>query len=427
MAYDPSIFNINPYYDDYDPAKSFLRVLFKPGYAVQARELTTLQTILQDQISNIGDNLFKDGTRVVGGSIIVRNCVYVMIKVGTGTNLSGISDYSFVVGGTVTDGSSTAKITHFIPPDNTDGNLILVLDFITGSFFPSTANLIFKDGEEKTTYNLTQESQSWGRGVCKLVNISDGIFYINGFFVRNANQFFSPYRTVASSYRDLSFTPIDSTNKYGELSRKIGFSIIRDSVTENEDASLRDPSIGSYNYNAPGADRFKITLTLDQTNSLDEERDDFIELLRFENGKVTKKSETITYAELEKTLAKRTYDESGSYIVRPFEVNIQPIQSDDSNLSLVVYPGKAYVYWHELETSYPQTFTLPKARSTLQTSMVYQQNVGNYIGICADVVNFGTTLAQYLPTVSNGSALVQFLSSNGSKVGEARVHGMIPT
>jgi hypothetical protein len=39
-------FNVNPYYDDFDEDKLFLRMLFKPGYAVQARELTQLQTLL---------------------------------------------------------------------------------------------------------------------------------------------------------------------------------------------------------------------------------------------------------------------------------------------------------------------------------------------------------------------------------------------
>jgi hypothetical protein len=36
-------FNINPYYDDLDEDKKFLRLLYKPGYAVQARELTQAQ------------------------------------------------------------------------------------------------------------------------------------------------------------------------------------------------------------------------------------------------------------------------------------------------------------------------------------------------------------------------------------------------
>ena len=44
--------NINPYYDDFDKANNFYRVLFKPGYPIQARELTTLQSILQSQIES---------------------------------------------------------------------------------------------------------------------------------------------------------------------------------------------------------------------------------------------------------------------------------------------------------------------------------------------------------------------------------------
>ena len=47
-------FNVTPYYDDYDQYKNFHRILFKPGYAVQGRELTQLQTILQQQINQIG-------------------------------------------------------------------------------------------------------------------------------------------------------------------------------------------------------------------------------------------------------------------------------------------------------------------------------------------------------------------------------------
>jgi len=82
MAYDPSIFNISPYYDDYDPANRFLRILFKPGYAVQARELTQMQSILQDQISKIGDHLFKDGSRIVGAPISVRNTNFLGLNTG---------------------------------------------------------------------------------------------------------------------------------------------------------------------------------------------------------------------------------------------------------------------------------------------------------------------------------------------------------
>ena len=60
MAIDTN-FNVDPYYDDYDEDKKFLRVLFKPGYAVQARELTQAQTILQKQVERFGSSAYKNG------------------------------------------------------------------------------------------------------------------------------------------------------------------------------------------------------------------------------------------------------------------------------------------------------------------------------------------------------------------------------
>ena len=50
-------FNVDPYYDDFDPSKNFHRILFKPGYAIQARELTQSQTILQKQVDSVRNEL----------------------------------------------------------------------------------------------------------------------------------------------------------------------------------------------------------------------------------------------------------------------------------------------------------------------------------------------------------------------------------
>ena len=71
-------FNVSPYYDDYDTSKDFLRVLFRPGYSVQARELTTLQTILQRQVSRFGNHIFENGSMVIPGSVNVNNEVNFM-------------------------------------------------------------------------------------------------------------------------------------------------------------------------------------------------------------------------------------------------------------------------------------------------------------------------------------------------------------
>ena len=65
--------NISPYYDDFDGDKNFYKVLFKPGYPVQARELTTLQSILQNQVESFGGNIFKEGSMVLPGSVTFDN------------------------------------------------------------------------------------------------------------------------------------------------------------------------------------------------------------------------------------------------------------------------------------------------------------------------------------------------------------------
>ena len=38
--------NVNPYYEDFDASKNFYKILFRPGYSIQSRELTQVQSIL---------------------------------------------------------------------------------------------------------------------------------------------------------------------------------------------------------------------------------------------------------------------------------------------------------------------------------------------------------------------------------------------
>ena len=51
--------NVPPYHDDFDPLKNYYKVLYKPGYPVQARELTTAQSILQDQIEVLAQRILQ--------------------------------------------------------------------------------------------------------------------------------------------------------------------------------------------------------------------------------------------------------------------------------------------------------------------------------------------------------------------------------
>ena len=68
MASNPGGVNLNisPYFDDYDEDKKFVRVLYRPGRAVQARELSQSQTYQQKQIQRFADYFFKQGSIVNG-------------------------------------------------------------------------------------------------------------------------------------------------------------------------------------------------------------------------------------------------------------------------------------------------------------------------------------------------------------------------
>ena len=84
---------------------------------------------------------------------------------------------------------------------------------------------------------------------------------------------------------------------------------------------MLDPAQGSYNYAAPGADRWKISLAL-KSNTLkagsNNASNNFIELARLKNGQLVKATKYPVYSDIEKTLARRTFDESGNYVVNNF-------------------------------------------------------------------------------------------------------------
>jgi hypothetical protein len=63
--------SVSPYFDEGAAGleKNYYKILFKPSVPVQVRELNELQTILQNQIEEFGDNVLKRGT-------IIRGCTF---------------------------------------------------------------------------------------------------------------------------------------------------------------------------------------------------------------------------------------------------------------------------------------------------------------------------------------------------------------
>jgi hypothetical protein len=259
-------FNVSPYYDDYADSNNYHRVLFRPSYAVQARELTQAQTILQNQIERFGNNIFKEGAMVIPGQISV-NTDYEAVKL---TSFSGTSTLSNLVGGTFTGATSgvQAVVVNTVVTDGTDPDTLFVKYINSGSNNTtstfSAENITGTVSIAGVNTSITCAVASTATG--SAAQVEAGIFYTRGFFVQNEAQ-----TLILDKYTN---TP----------SYRIGLNVAEVTNTSTEDGNLNDNAAGSSNENAPGAHRLKITLTLAKLALASTSDTSFIELARIING-----------------------------------------------------------------------------------------------------------------------------------------------
>jgi len=286
----PTDFNLSPYYDDFTESKKFHRILFRPSFAVQARELTQSQTILQNQIERVGDHLFKKGAMIIPGQVSIDTNYYAvkLTSLGSGNTLTQFTTGTILTGGT---SGVTAEIVNTVATDGTDPDTIFVKYNKTGT---DNVDLVFADGETLTGTNSDSISLSAvvdTTATGSAAGIQSGVYYINGFFVQiDTSTLILDKYTNTPSYR-------------------VGFTVTESFVTPNDDASLNDNAAGSSNANAPGAHRFKILLTLAKKTLASTEDDGFYEIARVENGTIKSIVRNTEYAILEDTLARRTFEE----------------------------------------------------------------------------------------------------------------------
>src|SRR6056300_183026 len=381
----PTDFNLSPYYDDFTESKKFHRVLFRPGFAVQARELTQSQTILQNQIERSGDHFFKKGAMVIPGEIAF-DVNYYAVKLSSIESGVSLSSFNGIV---LTGGTSgvTATVVNTVATDGTDPDTLYVKYTNSGTSNTATS---FSDGETLTgtaTLSGTPTSISCvvdTTATGSAASIVAGVYYINGFYVSVDDQ-----TIILDKYT--------STPSY-----RIGVTITESYVTPNDDSSLNDNATGSSNANAPGAHRFKISLTLAKLSLTSTSDTNFLELLRLKEGKLQNQVRTTEYSVLEDTFARRTFDESGNYVVRPFDIDIREsaisgtnrgiytdgATTDDGNtassakLAIGLAPGKAYVQGYEIETVGTTYKDVDKARDfSTQNNYPVRYNVENYINV----------------------------------------------
>lgn len=425
--------NVSPYYDDFDYQKGFLKVLFKPGYPVQARELTTLQSILQDQIETFGSYFFKEGSEVIPGGTTYDDRWYAVKLNNTqfGTDISLYID-SFL-GKTITGQSSniSARIQKIVSPDESSE-----VDYITlyVKYTNSNSNFEFSeffDGEELTcNENIVYGNTTISNGtpfattistnatsVGSAASIDDGFYFVRGYFVQVKKQsIILDYYTNTPNYR-------------------VGLKVVESIIKAKDDESLYDNAKGFSNYASPGADRITIDLILTKKDLDDYDDTDFIELMRIKNGKreiISVKNETTRFRDY---LAERTYDESGNYSLEPFKLSLQDSLNDnlgnnglffsneltndrnkpsDDLACLSISSGKAYVRGYDVSKSFTTIVDIEKPRDTEKREPL---TVSSDFGILLRVNN-----VIGMPKIREVVEVYSQLGSLGSKIGEARVY-----
>lgn len=382
-------FNVTPYYDDFNSGeKDFYRILFKPGYAVQARELTQIQSLTQSQLFRFGKHIFKEGSIVIPGQYHFKmnvgntkglNLNYVKIKnTDAGGNSINVDDF---LGQTLTGQTSTLQAVPEVVLD-TDGTTANTKTFYFSTYLNASATdptiRVFQDGETLTSNVgscIVVDSGATGYG--SWFEIEEGVVFAKDHFISFATQ-----STILERYN-------------ANPSVKVGFYITEDIINSSQDTSLLDPALEASNYAAPGADRLKLTASLSVRPYNDTEgAPNFVTLFTVKDGVVQISNEKTQYNILGDTLAQRTYQESGDYIVKGFNVTIQEhdritgeipnygrFDSGNNQLLMVgVDPGYGYAKGYPVVNNDRFEVELPKPLDYINVSQQFASTTqGQYV------------------------------------------------
>ena len=438
--------NVSPYFDDFDPKKDFHKVLFKPGYPVQSRELTTLQSILQNQIERFGQHFFKEGAKVIPGNTTYNSLYYAVQLNNTHFGVPVAAYAEQLVGNRITgltSGVSAVVDKVLFPSDSETGNLTLYINYINSST-QNNSTQQFSDSELLSCNvdissgllgdNIITAGESFASSISNNSNsigasfsVSEGVYFIRGNFI-NVNS------------ETLILDQFSNRPNY-----RIGFFIDEQIVNSDIDESLADNSQGFNNYSAPGADRLKISVSLFKKSLTDFNDDNFIEIAKVVNGSLETKRVPSEYNLLNDELARRTYEESGDYITRPFDFVIKESLNDrqgnngifnENQLTyggltpsdnLIVYqlsPGKAYIRGYEVEVTAPAFLDVDKPRTTrtLENQEIIYSTGSTFLlnrVTGAPVIGVGNTFVLSLRDQRVG---VSSVSQVGKEVGVARVY-----
>jgi hypothetical protein len=418
--------NTAPYFDDFEVKKGFYKIPAVPGRALQVRDFTQIQTIAQSQIQKGFDGIYKNGTVVNPGHITYDlKFTYIQLINTTQTSLNLLDPLSTVNNGSPVFiyGSSgiKAQVILLVRAVNSDPDTLYIKYVNSGVLGPvfsiSESILLDPQGSVVTTVGSSVTSV----GIGSAASISDGVYYVNSYFVNVFSQ-----TIILDKYTNIP-------------SYRVGLAINDSFITSDMDQSLFDNAQGSPNFSAPGFDRYKIELILTKI-TLDAVSGDesFIELLRLNTGQLQSLVNKTNYSILDDALARRTFAQSGNFIIRPFQLDVKEHLDNGTNrgvyttvnggdptkLVLGLSPGYGFVNGYEVETVGTTNINVPKARTT---NTVIATRTRAYIGTYILTANlFGFPSHDSYPTLALMNAKVTSggSSSNGTQIGTAQIRSI---
>jgi hypothetical protein len=425
--------NVDPYYDDFDETKNYHRVLYRPGLAVQGRELTQTQSILQNQIDRFAESIYNEGSVIKGCDYKIESVSFVRLR-------DRSANTSLVVAANFEDlqvRGATSNVLAVVL-DSADGSeaadpnyKTLFVKYIDTGGANTSGNVVFTSSEviNSTTggYSANVISSGSSTGYGSRITFSEGIIFAKDHFVRVPEQ-----SIVLSKY-----------SRSG--SYFVGYNVTESIVDYTSDDTLLDPANGSYNYTAPGANRLKLTATLTKYPITGNTSSNFVKLVEIRGGIPVKNTPKPDYSIVNETVARRHYDTSGSFIVQGMSIRLNEHLNQANNFGkytaanggvatkLVVdmEPGRAYVKGNEIETLASIPVNIAKATDTESLEQVnVTPNYGNYITVheVAGVwdVNTHKTVSirnQFSNTISNDT-FSSDTSLAGVEIGTARVRAV---
>lgn len=444
--------NISPYFDDYDITKKYYRVLFKPGFAVQARELTQLQTTLQNQIEQFGENIYKEGSIIKGCTFTeLRDLKYVKIvdQISTVPSFTvGNTPESFVERTVVDDDVS---YEYYYEIEDEAGLKAIIVQAANGfqsrapdlnTFFISYLNTATVGGFEKKEYepNDVLSIREWyilrqpdpdnvgeftedviDNGIVATtsvasfslpvgqsfgLNVSEGVIFQRGHFL-----FVDDQTIVVKKY--LSPEPVDFAIDPNNIS--VGYIVDESVVNSQQDVSLLDNATGSPNENAPGADRLLLVPRLVARDTTEAEADsEFFILRRYENGIAVETRDVSEFNSISKELARRTYETSGDYTKKPFSFQLLKKDSTD-DFYIEMSEGVAYSKGYRVANNTKRLFRIPPVETTSTVSgQPINFRYGGYVNVvdASGRVDLGTMQTVNLYVTDDGPAIGSAIVKN---------------